>query len=280
MTRGGRSARHRAVPWPRHKPSAMLAVHEWGSPAGIPLLCLHGVMGDGGRFKRLAADRFAHRRVIAPDLRGHGASTWDPPWDIETHLDDLRALLDARGIERTDIVGFSFGARLALELAALHPDRVARIALLDPAVRLPPTEARQAADDLRTDEEFADVDAAIAARLMFMRHTPIELLRHDLTLSLEPGPNGGVRYRASRSAVVTAYSEMVSEPRLPGDIPTLLIRAEEGLVDDVQEQLLREALGHALTIVTVPGAHPVMWEAYEATADATAAHLAEPFGMR
>ena len=67
-----------------------LAVHELGgTPAAPPLVCLHGVTSHGRHFARLA-ERLG-RSVLAPDLRGHGDSTWEPPWDLEQQLIDLKA---------------------------------------------------------------------------------------------------------------------------------------------------------------------------------------------
>ena len=67
---------------------------------------------------------------------------------------------------------------------------------------------------------------------------------------------------------------MARPPGLPTSCPTLLVRAENGIVDDRQEDLLRDALGEALTVVRVPGSHSVVWDALPQTADAVAAHLA------
>ena len=112
-----------------------LHVHEWGDADAPPLVCLHGVTGHGERFKQLAEDRWAASfRVIAPDLRGHGQSGWEPPWTFSTHVADLIETIDALGIEQADWVGHSFGGRLVLELAAAHPERVRSAVLLDPAI--------------------------------------------------------------------------------------------------------------------------------------------------
>ena len=66
-----------------------LHVHEWGDPSGPPLVCLHGVTGHGERFARLAQERWSDRRVVAPDMRGHGRSTWEPPWGYDAQLESL-----------------------------------------------------------------------------------------------------------------------------------------------------------------------------------------------
>lgn len=251
-----------------------LHVHRYGASDGPPVVCLHGVMGAGVRFRRLAARCLADRRVLAPDLRGHGRSGWDPPWGIEAHLADLRDTMDAEGVERADVVGFSFGGRLALELAAADGHRVGRLVVLDPAVQLAPHVAAGFADDARRDRSFGDEAEAVRARLATLAHTPPELVAEDLAGTLVNGDDGRLRYPMAPAAVVAAYGEMARPPALPAGHPTLLVRAARGIVDDRQERLLRDALGDALTVRAVPGTHPVMWDAFEATAEAVAGHLA------
>src|SRR5437660_11936135 len=105
----------------------LLHLHEWGEPSAPPLVCLHGVTGHGRRFRRLAEERLAGRyRILAPDLRGHGFSDWEPPWTIATNVHDVLETLDDAGVHRATFVGHSFGGRLVLELAVLDPDRIVR----------------------------------------------------------------------------------------------------------------------------------------------------------
>src|SRR2546425_8043627 len=113
-----------------------LHLHEWGDPAAPAIVCLHGVNAHGRRFRRLAEERLAKRhRVLAPDLRGHGFSEWEPPWTIATYAHDVLETLDDAGVHSAAFVGHSFGGRLVLELAALDPERIRRAALLDPAIQ-------------------------------------------------------------------------------------------------------------------------------------------------
>ena len=66
-----------------------LARYEWGDASLPPLVCLHGVTSHGRHFEQLAerlADRF---HVVALDLRGHGGSPWEPPWNLEQHVADV-----------------------------------------------------------------------------------------------------------------------------------------------------------------------------------------------
>src|SRR4029079_4137495 len=104
-----------------------LNVHEWGDPAAPAVVCLHGLNAHGRRFRRLAEDRLADRfRVLAPDLRGHGYSDWEPPGTSARHPDDVLKTVDAAGVARAAWLGHSFGGRLILELAARDPDRIER----------------------------------------------------------------------------------------------------------------------------------------------------------
>lgn len=75
--------------------------------------------------------------ALAVDLPGHGRSAGAPLASVEAAAHWLVALLDAAGVERATLVGHSLGALVALETAARHAPRVARIALLGPAVPMP-----------------------------------------------------------------------------------------------------------------------------------------------
>jgi pimeloyl-ACP methyl ester carboxylesterase len=69
----------------------------------------------------------AGRRVIAADMRGHGASSklYDPAaYHTALMAEDVRALLDHLGLGRADVMGYSMGARITAFLALAHPERV------------------------------------------------------------------------------------------------------------------------------------------------------------
>src|SRR5262249_5468296 len=105
--------------------------------AGRPLLYLHGA-GTYGWMP--VHDLLAReRRVVAPVHPGFGGSEGlDAIETIEDLVFHTLDVLDALGLERTDVVGLSLGGWLAAELALRHPARVARLVLADAAgVRLP-----------------------------------------------------------------------------------------------------------------------------------------------
>jgi lipase len=252
---------------------------EWGDPAGPPLVCLHGVLAHGGRFRKLAEERLARHRVLALDLRGHGHSAWEPPWDIPTHVADIHETAAELGIERATWIGHSFGGRLVMELTAVHPEAVERAVLLDPAIWVPPPIALERAEALRPERDYAGLDEAIDARYAAggLHHTPRELLEEEARAHLVPGDDGRLRYRFAPTAVIAAFGEMAKTPP-PFEllrVPTLLVRG--ALTDVVPEALAdtyREGVGADVEVVTVPGGHVLLWDAFAETADAIEAFLA------
>ncbi|GAB3718748.1 alpha/beta fold hydrolase [Nocardiopsis oceani] len=104
--------------------------------SAVPVLLLHGFGTNFGMNWRDAGwPRVlgtAGRRLIGPDLRGHGAS--DKPTESRLYLPehfvaDILSVLDELGVDRVDAVGYSMGARLAWELALVAPERVRRLVL-------------------------------------------------------------------------------------------------------------------------------------------------------
>lgn len=231
----------------------------------------------GRRFRRLAGDRLAARfRVLAPDLRGHGFSEWEPPWTIATYTHDLLETLDALGVRRAHFVGHSFGGRLVLELAALDPDRLDRVVLLDPSIDILPHVGLDFAERERVDRAYDSPEDAISARLETNEATPRAFLEEEMHEHLLRHRDGRFRFRYCQSAVVSLYGELCTPAPPPETLrtPTLLLHAEEfGLVREDQLEAYANALGDRIEIVEVRGGHIVYWDAYERTADAVEAFL-------
>lgn len=108
---------------------AALYYEEHGAPDGQPVLLLHGGLSNSEWWVNLAPVLVAAGyRVVAVDSRGHGRSAWgDLPITYEQMAADAVGLLDHLGIAKTDVVGWSDGAIIALDLAIHHPERLNRV---------------------------------------------------------------------------------------------------------------------------------------------------------
>ncbi|MBC6460873.1 alpha/beta fold hydrolase [Actinomadura sp. HBU206391] len=101
--------------------------------AGPPVLLVHGFGADSHDWDWHIADLAADRRVIAPDLRGHGGSSAPESGYRPRELaDDLVRLLDRIGVERVIAFGHSMGAVVVSALAVEHPQRVRALVCVDP----------------------------------------------------------------------------------------------------------------------------------------------------
>jgi len=147
-----------------------LAYHVHGE--GPPLICVPGgpmresaYLGDLGGLS-------GHRQLIMLDLRGTGKSAIpaDPAgYRCDRLVDDVSALQDHLGLASIDLLGHSAGANIAMQYAARHQRRVARLVLITPggrAVGLEPDNAmRREIVRLRRDEPWHEEAAASFERV-------------------------------------------------------------------------------------------------------------------
>ena len=95
------------------------------------LVLLHGALGGSSQFEALADTLLPHFRVHLLDFEGHAESPFQGrPYRVPLFVDNVLALLDAKGIERANFLGHSMGGYVALALALEHPHRVERVATL------------------------------------------------------------------------------------------------------------------------------------------------------
>jgi pimeloyl-ACP methyl ester carboxylesterase len=99
---------------------------------GPSLLLVHGFGGAAWNFDELAPF-LTGRRLLIPDLPGHGGSAPLPAPSIAGFADVLADLLDAEGIDEADVLGHSLGGVVALRLAVRSPSLVRRLILAAPA---------------------------------------------------------------------------------------------------------------------------------------------------
>ncbi|MCL5776787.1 alpha/beta fold hydrolase [Limibaculum sp. FT325] len=96
-----------------------------------PLLIAHGLFGQGRNFHTLARRLATTRRVVAVDMRNHGASPWDPVMSYEAMAEDLADAARRLCGGRANVLGHSMGGKAAMTLALSEPGVVAALVAVD-----------------------------------------------------------------------------------------------------------------------------------------------------
>ena len=145
---------------------AQLRVVAVGGARAETLLVLHGGPGESLDVVAPHFDKLANEgaRVVYYDQRACGQSTGTPAGH-ETHVADLEALRMHLGCDRLSLIGFSWGARLALLYAAAQPSRVAQMILISPPTLLPFDLAAELNRALTRPEVAAAIAAGVASGL-------------------------------------------------------------------------------------------------------------------
>lgn len=234
-----------------------LNVVEMGQGNGRPLVLLHGLFGQASNFgaaqKALAAQG---RRVLALDLRNHGASPHDASMSYAAMADDVAVTLEAAGAVPADVLGHSMGGKVAMMLALTRPELVSRLVVADIApVSYPPAFRPYAeamlALDLRPGLTRREADAALAAAV------PAAGVRGFLLQNLQLG---GERpsWRNGLAEIAAALPVIEAEPDFPPgarfDGATLALAGEKSdYIRDEHRPLFR-ALFPAVRFGKVKGA--------------------------
>jgi pimeloyl-ACP methyl ester carboxylesterase len=154
-----------------------LAYHRIGS--GTPVLCLPGGPMQASAYLGDFGGLSARYELVVLDLRGTGDSAIPEDrttYRVDRQVEDIEAFVAHLGMERVDLLAHSAGAALALLFAARHPDRVARLALINPSSRVVALDVteddRREIAELRRDEPWFPAAFAALERLWANEGTP------------------------------------------------------------------------------------------------------------
>ena len=225
------------------------------------MLAVHGLTGHGQRWRHLA-DYVPEITIAAPDLVGHGRSSWAAPWTIDANVAAFAALLDDQATTPVLVVGHSFGGALAMHLAAARPDQVSALLLLDPAVGLDGTWTRDIADAMLSSPDYPDpAEARQEKAAGSWADVDPAVLDADLDEHLVKLPSGRYGWRVSMPAMMSYWSELARDVVLPpAGTPTTLVRAAWTSPPYVSDQLiagLQERLGSDFEVLNFECNHMV-----------------------
>lgn len=226
--------------------------------SGPPLVYLHPAGGPGwDPFLDALAE---HHTVYAPDHPGTGDTARDAIYSVETLWDLVLIydeLLDALELPSVDLVGSSFGGMMACELAALRPERVSRMVLLDPIGLwrddTPVTPYMLLSPDELMQTLFLDATAEPVASMIALPTDPAELATAlaDSIWAMGatgkfvwPIPDKGLKKRMHRISA-----------------PTLIIWGEhDALISPVYAEEFAQRLADARIEIIADAGHVPQWE--------------------
>lgn len=234
-----------AMPTTTTEPSPLPTIIRHGS--GAPVLLLHGWGLRGDLWRRVIYGLEDDFDVIAPDFPGFG-STDAPPvaWGVSDYMNWTIALMDHLGIQRASVIGHSFGGRVAIKLAALHPERVQKLVLTDAAGIRPK----------RTLAYHYNVRKFKATRWLSKQSLAPKSLRDWAAARVTN--QGSADYQAASGTVRGSFVRVVNEdlrtylPRIQA--PTLLIWGERDLDTPLADGQLMEKLIPDAGLVVFPEA--------------------------
>lgn len=217
-----------------------------GEADGLPMLLIHGSFGSSRWWEPLLALLPPAVNVVAPDLRGCGASAKPAiGYGLADQAADIIALLETLGWRNVDLVGHATGGAIAIEVALHRPDLCSTLTLIDP----PPIEG-----------VFTPLDGILA--LAAMQHDEV-LLRQALALLLptyDRTSAAGQTYfdrlvadaQAMAPAAFTAVAESLNQWNRRAEahqltMPTLLLWGDQDAI------VTRDAM--TATLLAIPGAN-------------------------
>ena len=234
---------------------------DFGAGGETPLVLCHGLLGSSrnwqGLGKAWAQNRAKPRRVVAVDMRNHGASPWSDAMDYGAMAGDLAALIRDDLGGKADVLGHSMGGKAAMALALSEPECLRRLVVVDIA---PISYAHDFVGyieamrglDLASMTRRSEAEAALAPAV------PDPGVRAFLLQNLDAGEDGRLTFRPNLDVLlremedITGWPDAYAGRRFDG--PALFVRgADSDYVPDEAISGIQDLFSKA-RIETVPKA--------------------------
>jgi len=219
-----------------------------------PLIVLHGLFGSARNFGSVQKEIARQRRVIALDMRNHGASPHDADMHYTSMAEDVLETLRHLNALPAVVLGHSMGGKAAMMLALLHPDAVASLIVADiaPAPYPPtlrPVAEAMAALPLAPGMTRAQADAALTEAV------PEAGMRAFLLQNLQLG--AAPRWRIGLTEIIAAFEQVEAWDPPPDTTytgPTLVIAGADSHYIKPEHRPMFRALFPAARFVTLKNA--------------------------
>ena len=221
------------VPQDRYVTANGLRFHylEWGEPQNPPVLLLHGFAQTCHSWDFVALSLCDSFRVMALDQRGHGDSDWasDGDYSPEVHQRDIRAIVEALGLNQIVLMGLSMGGRNAFTYAANHPEKVKALVIVDAA----PQNQRAGSENIRRfvqqEDELDSIDDFVKRVQKYNPRRPAEQIRGSIMHNLKQLANGRWTWK---------YDKLLRSPDRPFAADTALTERLWGYAERVNSHTL------------------------------------------
>lgn len=224
-------------------------------------LLLHGFTHTGSSWDPVRAALGERYRVLAPDIRGHGAASEAMPVTLEAVISDLQALASADALT---LAGYSMGGRIALHLALYMPTRVRRLVLIGASPGLADAggreERRLADEQLAADIEGSSIEefARRWGQTPVLSGMPDDVLRRVRADRLRSTPAGLARaLRGLGTGVLPSVWDRLGELPMP---VRLLVGERDEKFHAIAEEMA-SSIGEAELVVVPRAGHAVHLEA-------------------
>ena len=227
-----------------------------GKSKSPTLLLIHGFPLDHRLWDAQSAALARTMRVIAPDLRGHGASAGPAgPLMMDQHADDLAALLDHLMVQRAVVAGLSMGGYVAFAFWRRHKQRVQALALLDTRAEADSVAAKANRDVAAA--RVRDVGVEVYSRELLPRLLAPASLADAAIFGAALTMMAGQRVATVVGDLHSLRDRADSRPTLPTiTAPTLALVGEaDALTPPTDAQTLAAAIPNARLVVIPAAGH-------------------------
>jgi pimeloyl-ACP methyl ester carboxylesterase len=203
---------------------------DWGNPTAPPMVLLHGFCSYAHYWDFFARSLRQEYHILVPDMRGHGDSSWTQSYTLQNSALDLEELIRALNLKDIVLIGLSMGGLISLVYAAIHPDTVSKLIIVDIGPEFAAAGIEHIQRDLANEPGIFDYEDEV---FRYLKQTqPLSsdaFIKHQVKHALKRDEAGRLGFKYDKALCQTDlnsqewlwdYLEQIS-------CPTLVVRAAD-----------------------------------------------------